>query len=124
METQEQHLVLVIMMLLQLKRVFKKNVVEGNAVLADISANGLILLKSLANSSDQSVLDQVFWKSVNSSLNSTNEEGQRCIDLRIHGFRAMTHKQFLKTVEKKIRSKSRAIDHSNFELNVLSMKIP
>ena len=89
-----------------IKRVFKKNVVEGNAVLADISANGLILLKSLANSSDHSVLDQVFWKSVNSSLNSTNEEGQRCIDLRIHGFRAMTHKQFLKTVEKKIDQKA------------------
>ena len=66
-----------------------------------ISANELILLKSLANSSDQSVLDQVFWKSVNSSLNSTNEEGQSCIDLLLHGFRAMTHKQFLKTVEKK-----------------------
>ena len=27
-------------------------------------------------------------------------------------------------MEKKIGSKSRAIDHSNFELNVLSMKIP
>ena len=39
-----------------IKRLFKKNVVEGNAVLADISANGLILLKSLANSSDHSVL--------------------------------------------------------------------
>ena len=46
-----------------IKRVFKKNVIEGNARLADISANGLILLKSLARSSDHSVLDQLFWKS-------------------------------------------------------------
>ena len=107
-----------------IKRVFKQNVIEGDARLSDISANGLILLKSIARSSDSSVLDQVFWKSIDSSLVSTNEEGQRCIDLCVHGFRAVTHKQFLKTVEKKVGAKTRAIDHFNFELNVLSMKIP
>ena len=107
-----------------IKKIFKRNVTEGDASLSDISANGLILLKSIASNSDNSVLDQVFWKSLNSSLISTNKEGQRCIDLCVYGFRAVTHKHFLKTVEKKVGVKSRVIDHSNFELNISSMKIP
>ena len=58
-------------------------------------------------------------------FNFRNEdENEDCIELSVYGFKALTHKRFLETIEKKLLVKRKRKDYFHFELNVPTLRIP
>ena len=52
------------------------------------------------------------------------DENEDCIELSVYGFKALTHKRFLETIEKKLLVKRKRKDYFHFELNVPTLRIP
>ena len=57
-------------------------------------------------------------------FNFRNVDGDDCIELSVYGFKSLTHKRFLETIEKKLSVKRKRKDYVNFELIVPSVRIP
>jgi hypothetical protein len=52
-------------------------------------------------------------------FNFRNEdENEDCIEIIVYGFKALTHKRFLETIEKKLLVKRKRKDYVHFELIV------
>jgi hypothetical protein len=104
-----------------IKKMFKTRIMASDISLLTLSEHGLFNLKSISKNFGHSVLDKVFGKSVESSNENENKE---CIELSIYGFKALTHKSFLETIEKKLLVKRKSKDYINFELLVPTIRIP
>ena len=58
-------------------------------------------------------------------FNFRNEdENEDCIEISVYGFKALTHKRFLETIEKKLLVKRKRKDYVHFELIVPTLRIP
>ena len=104
-----------------LRKKFKADVIKGVSSLSILSQEGLASLKSIENNGDRSSLTLVFNNAIKSTVNVRDEN---CLEFSVSGFKSLTHKNLLKTLENKFSKKNKDPNYINFELIIPNMTIP